>query len=566
MKKTFLIIAVLLLVGIVGVMVFLARFDVDRYRPLVITQLEKTLGVPVRLERLSLGWRGGIALGLQGLAVYADAQAQQPAVRIESVSATVRLFPLLRKDVQVSSLALIRPQLHLRRSADGALGVGGLPIPAGPPASNPGPRATPAAAVALLISSLQVRDGVLRLTDETSSPPLAVTANDVDATFRNVSLTRPMDAQVRMALFSETQNVNLTGRFQVPSEGRAGLIEGFRLEMDLRTIRLAELAQAVPTLNGFGITGEADGALVVAIERLPLDPQGLSGLSAQIRLTGGRLPLAGGSVLEQITVEAVARAGQLEVNQVSAKIAEGTIVAKGTVEQFATQPSAAGEITIDGVKLEQLWPQAASGEPQVQGIGAASFQASAQAVAWSQLTSVLSGQGIIRLTKPTLINLNILRETFSRLSVLPGVVDKLHARLPESSRAQLTARDTVFEDVELPLRIEQGVLRFDNLRVVTETFELAGTGHLRLDQTFSSHLTLRIDPGFSAAIVQSVNELQHLTDAQGRLELPVVIQGTLPRVAVLPDVQYLASRLLATKAEELLGDFLQKALKREGAD
>ena len=73
---------------------------------------------------------------------------------------------------------------------------------------------------------------------------------------------------------------------------------------------------------------------------------------------------------------------------------------------------------------------------------------------------------------------------------------------------------------------------------------------------------LRIDPELSAAVIRSVQELQPLTDAQGRMELPVVMQGRLPGVTVLPDVQYVASRVVATKAQELLGGLLQRALER----
>ena len=50
------------------------------------------------LERISLGWKRGIAVELQGLAVHADASRRQPPILIvHSVQALVRLMPLLQQ-------------------------------------------------------------------------------------------------------------------------------------------------------------------------------------------------------------------------------------------------------------------------------------------------------------------------------------------------------------------------------------------------------------------------------------------------------------------------------------
>jgi hypothetical protein len=191
-----------------------------------------------------------------------------------------------------------------------------------------------------------------------------------------------------------------------------------------------------------------------------------------------------------------------------------------------------------------------------------SLQGTAQGLAWAQLTQTLSGKGSLTLTEASLENLNVLREVFRRLSILPGLVEILEARLPESSKAKLATRDTILEPLALAITIEHGAFVFSNLRVVTDTFELEGEGRIGLDGHLSSRSLLRIDPELSAAIIKSVNEFQHLTDQRGRIEFPVILDGTLPRVMPLPDVPYVAARLLTTKATDLLGDLLQKALEK----
>ncbi len=155
------------------------------------------------------------------------------------------------------------------------------------------------------------------------------------------------------------------------------------------------------------------------------------------------------------------------------------------------------------------------------------------------------------------------REVVKRISVIPGLVGVLQSRLPASYREKLDARDTVFETTDLTVTVAQGALLFENLRLASDTFVLTGGGRLGMDGAVSSQMRLAIDPKLSAAVVQSVQEFQALTGSDGRIEFPVKAEGTLPRVTVLPDVSYLASRLIVNRVEDLLGDLLEKALEKK---
>jgi uncharacterized protein involved in outer membrane biogenesis len=243
MKKALLIIGVLVIVLVGAAAIFLATFDADRYRPLIIQRAEDALGKPVRLERVRLGWRGGIALQLDGVAIYPDqAAAQEPVVRAESVSAVVRLWPLLRKDVQVASVTLIKPMVHVARQASGAVGIAGLEFPGGGAPSSAAP-----AAVGLLISSLAIEDGTLRFTDASQQPALDVTVTHADVQVRNISLTRPIEFRATLALCSEAQNLETSGRLQLPMAARAGRLEALRFATDLGALQIDCVVRAIPT-------------------------------------------------------------------------------------------------------------------------------------------------------------------------------------------------------------------------------------------------------------------------------------------------------------------------------
>jgi len=95
-------------------------------------------------------------------------------------------------------------------------------------------------------------------------------------------------------------------------------------------------------------------------------------------------------------------------------------------------------------------------------------------------------------------------------------------------------------------------------------FGLGGAGRVNLDGAMNLRLILRIDPALSAAIIRDVKELQALANPTGELELPVIVQGQAPRIAVLPDLNYVASKVIVTKAVDLLGTILKKQNQEMG--
>ena len=159
MKKILIALGVVLTLLIVSLAVFIATFDADRYRPLVVSELQKALGRPVKLERLSLSWQGGFALQANGFALFEDAQASEPLIQVESASASVRLMPLLRKELQVASIVLSRPRIHVSRNAQGQVNLLGL-VAATAPAAAPS-QTTPsgAAPISFQVGSLMIEEG-----------------------------------------------------------------------------------------------------------------------------------------------------------------------------------------------------------------------------------------------------------------------------------------------------------------------------------------------------------------------------------------------------------------------
>ncbi len=439
------------------------------------------------------------------------------------------------------------------------------------PAVASGPAAVQGTPVSFSIESLRIEDGTLHWADQLAAPPVDVWVKALHVTLRHLSSDQPIEMQARMSVFSHDQNVILRGRLHLPTKNHAGFVEAFHLETELSRMISAELVKALPVSQKLGLKEGLAGNLVVTLERLPLDPKALAALVAQVRLSGGRIFLKGlgnpieGIAIEGIVIDARAQQGRVELSHLTATLAGGTIQASGTVDHLDTQPHATFAMSADHLALESLWRDRNLEQPHLRGHLSGTFQGTAEGLKWEQVAKTLAGTGHLTLGAGVIVHVNILREVFQRLSIFPGLIQILQARLPEADRAKLMAEDTVLQPIDLALSANQGVLSFQNLRVATDTFELTGAGHLGLDGALSSRMMLQIAPALSAAIIKGVKELQVLTDAQGRLMLPVQLAGVLPRLTVLPDVQYVASRLMVTKGEELLGEFLQRVIDKHGA-
>jgi hypothetical protein len=221
-----------------------------------------------------------------------------------------------------------------------------------------------------------------------------------------------------------------------------------------------------------------------------------------------------------------------------------------------------GTLSIEDVILQDFLPPVQSGTAQLQGKFSMSVQGRVSTLDPALIRETMTASGRLKLIEARIANLNILRAVFEKISMIPGLLQVLEARLPEVYQAKLAAPDTILSPIDVPLRIEAGALQLDDLRVRSDTFELSGTGRVGLGGMMAIRAILRIESLLSEALIKSVNELRALADASGQLEIPLSVQGQAPQVAVLPDLNYLTSKLVATTVQDLLGHFLQKSLEK----
>lgn len=120
MKKILLGLAFLLTAAVIAAVVFFLTFDADRFRPQIQREMQALLGQKVEISRISLGWRLGPALQIEGFRILSQ-DSQQPVLTVDVFGAQMEFQPLLSGRIQISSVFAERPRIFLVRTSGGAL-------------------------------------------------------------------------------------------------------------------------------------------------------------------------------------------------------------------------------------------------------------------------------------------------------------------------------------------------------------------------------------------------------------------------------------------------------------
>lgn len=559
MKKILIVLLVLFILAAAGIAVFALTFDADRYRPMIVSKIEESTGFTVALERISLGWEGGLALKLNQMAVYLDKEKQRKLGEFDSLSVLADLTPLLNRRLEVGSIVIKNPDIQLVRGPDGKLRGFEKFEQLEERKANTGEKV----GGAVLLSAIrraEIENGRLSLLDQSGSYVTNTTVEQLDLTVKDFSLAGDVTFKARAAFASSKQNIQISGRLRAqPLE-----VKHVEFETDLEQARLEDLFKMFPALKDSGLQ-QVRGRLSGVVDGLKPEGEAVWD-KGEINFSGGRLQLAETPSLENLELRAELSPNQLDLRQLSGNLGEGNFSLTGKVDQVNSPlPLAAFKAAISGMNLSELLPSSGAKDAGLGGKLSLVFEGTAAGKTEVVLSKSVSGQGQLDLENGVIRNLNVLREVFNRLSMIPGLVQRLQQRLPPAYQEKLQARDTYLQPVQLPFTVNQGVLSFNNLNIAADSFALAGGQGSLSPQFIRIQAVLLIDAELSTVLAQSVAELSYLQDREGRLSIPVIIQGPPSQISALPDLQYVASKLAMSKTQEVLTQFLSPKKANENS-
>jgi len=268
-RKIGIALGIIILVIVAGALIFVATFDVNRYRGTIQSELEKRLGRQVSLGDMHLRVFPP-RFGVQDLAIADDPRfsPDAPFVKAKELDVAVKLLPLLHKQVEISSLDLQQPTVNLIKNQAGGWNFAsiGHPSETGNSQTQPMPEATkrpaeapapnsiqpnPAPEQQFSLGELTIKDGQISLLDQTQSKTPSL-YNHIDVTLKDFSLNTPftIDAATHMA-GTGTEEIRLQGQGGPIAEQDLSKTP-FHGTLDIKQVEITDLTKFLnsPALNG----------------------------------------------------------------------------------------------------------------------------------------------------------------------------------------------------------------------------------------------------------------------------------------------------------------------------
>ena len=277
MRKIGIALGIIILVIVAGALIFVATFDVNRYRGTIQSELEKRLGRQVNLGEMHLRVFPP-RFGVQDLAIADDPRfsPDAPFVKAKELDVAVKLLPLLHKQVEISSLDLQQPTVNLIKNQAGGWNFASIGHPSDVtnsqspasaeatkrPAEAPAPNSiqpNPAPEQQFSLGELTIKDGRISLLDQTQSKTPSL-YNHIDVTLKDFSLDTPftIDAATHMA-GTGTEEIRLQGQGG-PIAEQDLMNTPFHGTLDIKQVEITDLTKFLnsPALNGTDgvITGQ----------------------------------------------------------------------------------------------------------------------------------------------------------------------------------------------------------------------------------------------------------------------------------------------------------------------
>ncbi len=506
MKKLFLFTILLLLIITISLFVFLLTFDANRYKDFLIEKIEAHIKKDIRIGNISLNVFPRIAISMQGISIKDVNETWDNAIlEAGSVAARVKLLPLMRRDIQIEHL-LVR----------------GLDV--------------------------SIRDDIR----------IDVT----EAVLKNISLYGPIHIDANLSVFGRgAENIKLKADLYPDFEGKKHYIKNLNIRIDLDRFNLTGALNALGKFAASQqvIGKEIAGELTITSGKMYLEPEKVYNSNIYAELSNGTtdiFPVKGG--LRNIELKAEMDRGDVILQKLTGDIAGGDFLIKGSVKDILFRQYSVLDIVLNDIAVGMLFADLAPGEPYLEGTVDIDITGSAEGLMPEAILDTLTSQGTIKLDKAVLRNINILTVALEELDMLPGLVQKLKARLPKYYRELLKQNYTAFAPIETEFNIRDKKMLFKKFVIESDAFYLVGNGYLGMNRDINVSSNLFIPRDLSEAFIIVVDALRYLQNGQGMITMPIDVYGTFPDISVRPDMDYVIQRLAVSKGQELLERIFKK--------
>lgn len=378
--------------------------------------------------------------------------------------------------------------------------------------------AAPSARGALSLSTPDAASAAAWLGAAAGVPPGPMKLDGrIEAAADRVSLT---DAVV--TAMEETARGDVAVGLAGPRPAVAGRLALGRLDLD-RHLPPSQDAAAPPAGTPPARSPDAGGGEV------PIDISFLRAADADLTLDLAGLVFRGVEA-GPTTVKLAVQGGRLDLGLADTAVFDGTVSGRLRLDGAADLPAGALDARVAGVQVAPLLAGLGTAD-RLTGTARGSASLSSAGATVDAMLAALDGQGSVILTDGALKGINIAALVRDALATIRG-----GARTAENEPQQ-----TDFAELGASFRVEDGLARTDDLRLLAPLLRLTGAGTVDIP---GRAVDLRLEPRLVAAL-----EGQGGREDLSGLMVPVLVRGTFDDLTFTPDVAGLARDALGNPGE-----------------
>ncbi|MGH7426273.1 MAG: AsmA family protein [Candidatus Methylomirabilales bacterium] len=276
----------------------------------------------------------------------------------------------------------------------------------------------------------------------------------------------------------------------------------------------------------------------------------------------GRIASARGTISDVNYTDlqaAFSMAGQVvTIDSFALKALKGSLQGRGQYDMRESTPRFTATTQVRDFDLAELLRWAAPAAPHhLRGGINFDLNLAGSGNRWEEIQRSLSGQGQAEIMRGALLDVNVAESALAGLTHVPGLSMLISPRVRNKYPVLFANRNTEFGQLKGALALRDGKFQLDNLLVAATDWIARGQGSVGLDQSLNMRTVVLLSRELSTDLIADVKGLKYLANKEGRLEIPVALTGTLPRVTPQPDLAYV-SRLLQ---QRLIGEGIEGVTK-----
>jgi uncharacterized protein involved in outer membrane biogenesis len=230
------------------------------------------------------------------------------------------------------------------------------------------------------------------------------------------------------------------------------------------------------------------------------------------------------------------------INSYSAKVLGGNVSGSGTMEPKASKFNVNSKIENVNIADYFKYKAPALADMMVGRINL-NIELAGQGKDWTQIAKNLSGQGGATIVDGALTNVNIANQIVSGLQGLPMVPPDISSRLATRNPKLFSGTKTFFQNLSSKFQIANGHIITPNLNLATADFALSGDGWFSLDKEMKLSSTLTLSPKMANDIIAEVPMAKYIQGADGRIQVPLDLTGSVLKPTVRVDTADMTSML-----------------------